>query len=423
MLDLITIITPTNSSKYLQQVYESILAQNYPRFEWVVLLNHTSYEHFVFPVGDVRVRPFQSKCSSTNIGALKKEACDLGTGNVMLELDHDDLLVPGTLAKIAEAYNAGAGFIYSDVAVFENDLTSWGYSPDFGWEHYPMTVYGQQFTVTRNFELSPRMLCEVYYAPDHVRCWSRKAYYAAGGHNPDLAVGDDHDLICRTYLSGAEFEHIGCCGYLYRSHEGNTVKARQAAIQAQQADNRRKYLLPLIAEWCKRNSHPVLDLIAEQKIGNWEPSNPSFVQRVSDRGRRQLGKNIYSDYPSTVNEYGHIVASDVLQCVEPDKLVDLFNRFYAALLPGGYLTVTVPSTAGRYADQSPLHKSRFNVNFFQHFARREFASQLPGVKCKFDIIQAEEFYPSDEHRKWDMKMLMVNMCALKGQRHPGPKLI
>jgi hypothetical protein len=218
-------------------------------------------------------------------------------------------------------------------------------------------------------------------------------------------VGDDHDLICRTYLTGVPFVHVGGCGYLYRWHDANTVHARGAKIKEQNALNRRKYLLKLVREWCRREKHPVVDLLGMYKAGDWYPGNP---------------------LPLPDESQGQIVCSDILQFAEPAQIVPFFNDAYRALVPGGYLHVVVPSENGRYASMNPLHKVRFNLNSFLYYSRREFAANLPGVECRFDLVGNEEIYPDDgsgNFQKYDMKMLVADMCALKGQRQPGPDLI
>jgi hypothetical protein len=425
----LSLFTPTNNPVYLPEVYDSLKIQDHQDWEWVILLNGQDREPMPprFWGDDPRVKIHWSTRGSSNVGALKLEACTLCTGDAFVEMDHDDLLVPGALATINRGFEGGAGFVYSDSAVFEEDLTTWGYHHSHGWEHYPVTVYNRRFVVTKTFPVTPRSLCEVFYAPDHVRCWSRAAYFTAGGHDPSLSVGDDHDLICRTYLAGFPFHYTGNCCYLYRVHSTNTVKLRSAAIQEQQAKNRRRHLPGLVAEWCRREGLKTLDLLAEKKARNWHPDHP-LALRVD-------GKKTVLD---RAGPFGSIVASDVLQFVDPRKIVTTFNWLYHSLVPGGYLHVAVPSSEpqlvrdehgtpsivpARYADQNPLHRTRFNYNTFLHFCRGEFAQALPGVKCKFDLIQSEEFYPSADFEKFGMKLLRVDLCALKGQRHPGPKLI
>ena len=66
------------------------------------------------------------------------------------------------------------------------------------------------------FEVTPSSLSLIFYAPNHVRIWSRDTYDKAGGHDEGMTVGDDHELLCRTYLTGARMVRIPEVLYLYR---------------------------------------------------------------------------------------------------------------------------------------------------------------------------------------------------------------
>jgi hypothetical protein len=436
---LLSLFTPTNNPKFLNEVYDSLQMQDYDNWEWVIGLNGDARDGQL-TISDPRIRLFKSEANSDKIGALKYEACNHCKGDAFIEMDHDDLLVPGALSQVAAAIADGAGFVYSDVAVFEEeDLSTWGYHTSHGWEHYPIEVYGKRFVATKMFDLHPRMLCEVYYAPDHVRVWSREAYYNAGGHDTEMSVGDDHDLICRTYLSGAKFHYTDSCCYLYRYHQSNTVKLRNQAIQTQVASNRRRHLMSLISEWCRRDKLPTLDLMVEWAGGRWAPHAP----KVSGMG-----------------QYGQIVASDVMQLIPPQYQVGFMNSCYDALVPGGWLNVRVPDTTPRiadpaivydrdergqvyasriadpriimpaYADMNPTHLVRFNENSFIYYTRKDFAAQLPGVKCRFDQVECSSLTPDqkfmDGRTAVDLRMTMlrVDLCALKDdRRYPGPRLI
>jgi hypothetical protein len=410
---LISCFSPAHRTEHLLELYESLQVQDHTDWELLVLTNNGAKAEDINPIikADSRVRIVASESGSANVGALKFESCNYCRGLTFLEADCDDIIIPGTLAKIAAiAKQEPDSFIYSDAAVFvDSDLHSWGYSPTHGWEHYPVEVYGRKFTATKNFDISPRSLCEVYYAPDHLRAWTREAYYKAGGHDPTMSVGDDHDLVCRTYLTGSKFKHIGGCGYLYRNHEQNTVKARGNLIAAQNAVNRRQHLMGLIGEWLTREKLPTLDLLVEWKAGRW---NPDTFSKLS------------------ANHFGQIVASDVLQFVAPDKQVAFMNWAYAVLISGGWLNIRVPHERGKYASMNPLHKVRFNENSFLYYCRREFAVQLPDVRCRFDLVECSETTP--EHKFQDgrtaaqlgMIMLRADLCVLKDQkRYPGPRYI
>lgn len=404
-MPLVSIFTPTNApGPYLDELYASLRCQNHDDFEWLLLLNGAARAADVGTrawSADSRVRVVADESGTDKVGALKRRAASLCRGAVLVECDHDDLLAPLTLPRVAAAVAGGAGFVYSDVACFD-DATGdpRTFDPAFGWRTYPLDVYGRRFTATAMFPVTARSLCEVYYAPDHVRCWTRAAYVAAGGHDEKLSVGDDHDLVCRTYLAGVPFAHAGRCGYLYRYHAGNTHAARSDAVVAQSAANRRRHLPGLVAEWCRREKLAALDLGAAYKAGTWSPDDPAALP---DGGR----------------PVGHVLAGDVLQFCRPEAVVPFFNAAHRLLAPGGHLTVLVPSAAGRYADQNPLHRTRFNPNTFLYFADRRFAQNLPGVDCRFELLDCREFYSDADFRKYDMKVIQADLVALKGRRSPG----
>ena len=52
--------------------------------------------------------------------------------------------------------------------------------------------------------------------PNHVRCWEKNFYHKIGGHNIELSVIDDMDLMSRTFLYGrmAKVDKV-----LYIQHE------------------------------------------------------------------------------------------------------------------------------------------------------------------------------------------------------------
>ncbi|HUU98853.1 MAG TPA: glycosyltransferase family A protein, partial [Phycisphaerae bacterium] len=226
---LLSVFTPTNNPRYLIECLRSLDVQKHKEWEWIIAPNGKSIGELPQSVRDhpnVRICPYEGP---SRVGALKKFCCSQAKGEVLVELDHDDVLVPGILQKVAAAVDKGAGFVYSDSAVFivkdEQTILPVGYSEMWGWETYPFRVYDREFLASRTFDITARSLCEVYYAPDHVRCWKRSVYEKVGGHDDKLEVGDDHDLICRTYLSHTKFTHTNSCGYLYRNHPGNTVKS------------------------------------------------------------------------------------------------------------------------------------------------------------------------------------------------------
>lgn len=401
----LSVFTPTHNPTHLPHAFNSLKRQTHKNWEWVIVPNGPAIGNIPSNIArHRRVRIFDYTDENRGIGALKRYACEKATGDVFCELDHDDQLVPSILKKVADKAKEGAGFIYSDAAVYFPDKgnKSVGYSEYTGWETYEFRVYGQPFLASRNFPLSPRSLCEVYYAPDHIRCWSREAYFDAGGHNPDLAVGDDHDLICRTYLSKHPFAHTGSCGYLYRNYKGNTVKLAHKDIKVQQDANRNKYIHRLIDEWCRRNEYPFLDMAKSENL-------------LEIRNRTLIIK-------AQAETFGCIRAYDFLQYIPQPFITQLMNELYRVLVPGGWLCAAVPSADGPAA-YAPHYKSHWSTHTFDYFCRRQLAMQLPGNLCRFQNVICRTDYPDKEHQKRGLKYVYADLCAIKGQRQPGRVLI
>jgi glycosyltransferase involved in cell wall biosynthesis len=400
----LSLFTPTHKPTYLVEAYNSLKLQTLTDWEWVILPNGKDVTIPEVIRKDPRVKLVADVTNSSNIGALKRSACDAATGDVFVEFDHDDLFVPGdSLQKIHDKFEEGADFVYSDTAVFKHKnnigFSPFIYSPQHGWQDYEIKVYGHKLKATRCFPISPRSLAEIYYCPDHVRSWSRKAYYKAGGHNPELSVCDDHELMIKTYISGANFEHTGGCQYLYRMFAHNTVWARNQLIQDTTLSLRQKYVQPLIESWVQRNNLPTLD-ITKLKASGWDAD-------------RQLLQGFGTD------NYGHIKADIELQWLTGRQVREFMNAAYTALVPGGYLTIIVPEVHSGMGYGDVEWQSHFSAVSMAPYTRKNVAKVNGKINCRFQQINCLDIFPSDYHKENNLKFLRFELVALKGQRHPG----
>lgn len=408
---MLSLFTPTHDCTYLTEAYNSLKLQTVENWEWVLLPNGPKANIPEAIARDPRVKIVTLEGRSLhNIGALKRAACDAATGSAFVEFDHDDLLMPGdTLASIEKKFQEGAGFVYSDAAVFRYrpgdtpGFNRYCYSQAHGWQEYEVSVYGRKLLATEAFDVTPRSLCEIYYAPDHVRCWSRKAYYEAGGHNPELSVCDDLELMIKTYLTGLPFAYTGGCHYLYRMFDHNTVIMRNQQIQQTTKALKQENFPALVDSWVRREQHNVLDVTELRKTG-W----------LADKHLSQgFG----------FEQYGHIVADDELQRLSGVQVREFMNSAYEALVPGGYLTVTVPEVHSGLGYADVEWQSHFSATSMSPYIRRNMATRNGNIRCKFQQVQVTEVYPSDWHRDNDLKYLRFELSALKGQRQPGLKHI
>lgn len=391
---MFSVFTPTHDATHLVAAYQSLLDQNafFPDLEWILGVNGgVTIPQDIRNDKNVRIIELTG---DARIGNFKKQCCDAARGRVLVELDHDDVLTPSALRKIAAEVERGAGFIYSDCALFwDQDGTPPPFDESYGWESYPAECGDIQGVGMRCFELTPASLSQIYYAPDHVRCWTREAYDKAGGHDPLLEVGDDHDLVCRTYLAGVKFAHIPSCEYFYRKHARQTTKQKQAEIAAQQQKNQQKYLQPLIDEWLRRNGRFMLNLTPQVDL-------LTHLQNY------------------ITESYGAIrTAPGTLPCLAPGTLPRVMEEIYRILTPGGYLCLQFPRAGSDYAYLAH-YRSQFNEYSLAPFVSREFRQGFPPCAARFQKLLVYHLRV-EQSTKANTVDVAAELCALKGQRQPG----
>ncbi len=410
-----SIFTPTHRPHNLVRCYDSIKNQKTQvPFEWVIVLNGGVSKNDIHPFIREDNRVILHSSDKKGIGALKNYAGHQCTGDVLIELDHDDILASDAFTELEKAHTAEPnGFYYSDFINLKDNGTCETYSTRFGWATYRCKVDGRAYTACRAFEPSARSMCQIFYAPNHIRAWSRSAYLLTGGHDSNMIVGDDHDLVCRTYIKCVPFVHIPKPLYIYSRHPGNSFLAMNAEIQTQQLANMHKYLHRLIQAECKVKNLLKLD------VGRKENTAGGFKHHDI------VGTypNLLADYPN--DSVGVIRAVDVLQRIPPDKIVNVINALYRVLSPGGWLVTSTPSIddadgkQGRGAFQDPSNVSWWSENNFMYYTQKKFATLLPDYVGKFQQVRCWTDYPSEWHKKNHVPYVHADLCALKGQRQPG----
>lgn len=417
----VSVFTPTNDPRYLADCHRSLAAQTVGDWEWVVVPNGPGGRVPDEVAGDPRVKVHALPAGSppAGIGYLKKFACSRASGDLLVELDHDDLLAPEALERLVyHALESRAGFLYSDFAQFLADGSPYTFPASCGWETYPATMNGNAYTAMAAFEPCPAALSDLSWAPNHVRAWTREAYAKAGGHDPGLAVADDFDLICKTWLAGVEFRRVAECLYFYRERREPTDKNTylvhpQLTTLRQQVSN--KYTYPVLAEWCRRRGLLRVDL----GCGSTKPAGMVGVDL-----RPLAGVDVVHDLrrglPFADGSVGQLRAQDFLEHLRPGgEIVRFFNEAYRVLAPGGWLTASSPSTDGRGAWQDPTHTSGWNCNSWWYYTDRHFQGYVEGLDARFQATRQWDDFPSAWHTQHNIAYTHADLACLKGQRQPG----
>jgi glycosyltransferase involved in cell wall biosynthesis len=235
---LLSVITTTYKSKHrILRPYQSLLDQTYANWEWVIVDDTDGSQEEMdeqwsmlqnLEKSDVRIRAYKPARHSGYIGEMKKFACGLAKGEWLLELDHDDDIVPELLQWIVNSIrqHPNASFIYSDcIEVYEDNMQDFHYGEFFGMGYgaYYTTLYKNRFQhVCLGVPINRVTVSHIVGVPNHIRCWKTLFYHSIGGHNPHLPVADDYELLLRTFLHSDTWVRIAELGYIqYRNRNGN----------------------------------------------------------------------------------------------------------------------------------------------------------------------------------------------------------
>ncbi len=240
-----SIFTPTfRTGERINRTYESLKKQTSDDWEWVIV--DDSYDTVTWNIiqkitrDDFRVKIHKVQpVSGGNIGLVKRRATSLCMGEWLVELDHDDVLLPTCLEELhnASLQYPNAGFMYSDVCelyedgemkTYDHDLSGNWYGRhdnyfDFGYAgHSYVEVDGKTYINHHYPDINPLTIRFNISMPNHVRAWKKEVYDKIGGHNINTPIADDYELIVRTFLN-TEMVHIKKMLYLQYNNRNSAV--------------------------------------------------------------------------------------------------------------------------------------------------------------------------------------------------------
>ena len=244
---LVSVFTPTYKTyERIFRAYESLKNQTYKNWEWVVVDDSPFHDFRTFEYirmlaeSDNRIKFHKIlPTSGGNVGEVKHRAAVLCNGKWLVELDHDDVIMPTALEDIISAskLHPDSGFIYTDCCelyddgemrpyggyvgddwyAHPNNKFNWGYAGNT-WE----THYGKDYLVHHYQEMNPKTIRFNIGMPNHLRAWRSDIYNKIGRHNRNISVADDFELILNTFLE-TKFTHIKKMLYLQYNNRNSTV--------------------------------------------------------------------------------------------------------------------------------------------------------------------------------------------------------
>jgi glycosyltransferase involved in cell wall biosynthesis len=403
-----SVFTPSHRPRFLDECLTALQAQTRSDWEWIVLLNNGARWRPEHPDDRVRV---EIADDVQGVGAAKRRACELARGEILVELDHDDLLAKDCLAELAKAFdeNPDAVFVYSNTAQITEDgkRDDSRFNEAHGWQFEEVDVDGRRLLQAVSMAPTPHNVSYIWYAPNHVRAFRKAAYEQVGGYDATRTVLDDQDLMCRLFQAG-DFHRIPRCLYLQRLHPNNTQRDTEinAHIQRETVALYDKYIEANALAWTKRRGLLALDLGAAHRK---PPGYLGVDQYPKD------GVDIVARLPEPLDlpddSVGLLRAVDFLEHV-PAK-IPLINELYRLLAPGGMLLTLTPSSDGRGAYQDPTHVAYYNENSFWYYTDNQYRAFVPEIQARFQTSRLVTYYPTDWHSRNQISYVVANLIAMK----------
>lgn len=209
---------------FLEQMILSVKEQTYPHWE-LCIVNASRGEDGMEQVlgryagGDERIR-VKNLEENLGIAGNTNEALEMARGEFVGLLDHDDLLAPQALFRIAEALTADpqADAVYTDEDKVTTDLSEHfqpHFKPDFNLDLLRSNNYITHFFVVRT-----RLASE------------------AGGFRKEFDGAQDYDFIFRCTEEAKKVLHVPEVLYHWRTHKASTADNPASKMYAFEAGKR-----------------------------------------------------------------------------------------------------------------------------------------------------------------------------------------
>uniref|UniRef100_A0A6C0KUM4 Glycosyltransferase 2-like domain-containing protein n=1 Tax=viral metagenome TaxID=1070528 RepID=A0A6C0KUM4_9ZZZZ len=230
-----------NTYEKIHRVYNGLKSQKCKSWEWVIMDDSPDLDdkHFNFLreifKNDKRVRLYRRSENSGSIGNVKNETVSLCRGVYVLELDHDDVILPDVLSDSINIFEQDKeiGFIYMDFINIYEDGRNFTYGDFIG------KGYGAYYCQHLNIDLGPDSinkwvnvyntpninnitLSHLVCLPNHPRIWKREMLIEIGNYSEFLPICDDFEVLLRTAVQPkCKMAKLAKLGYIQYMNDGN----------------------------------------------------------------------------------------------------------------------------------------------------------------------------------------------------------
>jgi glycosyltransferase involved in cell wall biosynthesis len=197
----IAVVTPSyNHARYLRTTIDSVLGQNYPNLAYVVEDGDSTdgTRELLESYGNKLV--WRSERDTGQASAVNRGLARID-GEIMAYLNSDDILLPGALAYVAQAFLAepGVDVIYSHRILIDEDgleIGRWVLPPH-----------------------AKKTLKWVDYIPQETMFWRRRVWEKVGPFDESFHYALDWDFVLRAQAAGFRFKRLPRFLACFRVHD------------------------------------------------------------------------------------------------------------------------------------------------------------------------------------------------------------
>jgi GT2 family glycosyltransferase len=206
---VVSIVTPSyNQAEYLEETMLSVLNQNYPNIEYIVIDGGSGdgSPDIIHRYAD-RLAYWVSEPDRGQAHALQK-GFSRASGEIMAFLNSDDVYLPGAVDTAVGALQVdpGLAMIHGDSIFVDGDGQEIG------------RKVGLEGDFLKYFLLQLNPISQ----PSAFIRW--RAYDLVGGIDPTLQMTMDYDLWCRMLLRGMRAQHVPVALSRFRIHDRSKTK-------------------------------------------------------------------------------------------------------------------------------------------------------------------------------------------------------
>jgi glycosyltransferase involved in cell wall biosynthesis len=196
-LPLVSIITPVyNGADYIGQTIESVLAQDYPNFELVIIDDGSTdnTKEVTLRYNDGRIRYLYQE--NKGVSSARNLAISKAGGQYMMPLDADDMMTPDSITRHLTEFekHPEADLIYCDVLLID-EMSN------------PIRIMNKP-----EYQDRRHLIRDLFRAGHPVLPFRlgirRSVFDKIGFYDEDLLVGEDYDMMRRFIKAGLKAHHL-----------------------------------------------------------------------------------------------------------------------------------------------------------------------------------------------------------------------